>query len=566
MSYLHPSAKAVRRSAEQSRETLAHTNHALHYLQLFTEFALGGLAVGALIALITVRGMRAGFEWALLWLIPLGLAILLAFSRLLSGDAAIAMIVGLSAGLVGHLGLGLILHLEDRRAGDDRGHEARERIGPHHLLRRVLARRRVATTDSTEIPIGITRRGRVASISAGGESGSHTLIVGATGAGKSTLLGVLAHEHALRGSGVVLVEAKNDPELEAQARRTAAAAGAPFVLVSPEGPTVWDVLATGGVDETVAKLLACEEWSEPFYLAEATRFLRWVVRGMEGSGTRLTLSAVLDLCEPDRLAAHTAKHGDRGLAGEVERFVNALTPRERTDVAGLRSRLAVLAESGPGREWLDPESGAGPVLNLADAIRKRAVVYFRLDAERLGIVAEKIGASIAIELGAVASQLQGRPIPTLVAIDEFGAIEAEQVERLFTRGRAAGISAVVATHAMSDLAVAGDGFEGRVKATVGTVLGLRMGPDDADAVARLAGQVGEWQSTTRTAGLLGVPAGTGTRTRGYRLRVHPSVLQHLGWGECAVIRLDRRDGDRAMIVRVIPSWERGNGSNGAARP
>jgi hypothetical protein len=565
MSHLYPSAKAVKRSAEQSKGALAHTGHALHYLQLFTVSALAGLAVGALIALISVRRLRAGFEWGLLWLGPLGLAILLASSGLLSGDAALATITALAAMLVGHLGVGVLMHVEDRRAGDDRGHEARERIGPHHLLSRRLARRRMSNGSSAEIAIGATRRGRIARIPAGGRSGSHTLIVGSTGAGKSTLLGVLAHEHAVRGSGVVLVEAKNDPELEAQARRSAEMVGRPFVLVGPEGPTVWDVLASGGVDETVAKLLACEEFSEPFYAAEATRFLRWVVRGMEGSGTRLTLAAVLELCDADRLAAHVAKRGSAELAGELDRFVNALTPRERSDVAGLRSRLAVLAESGPGREWLNPESEAGPVLDLSDAIRRRAVVYFRLDAERYGIVAEKIGAAIAIELGAIASQLQGKPIPTLVAIDEFGAIEAEQVERLFTRGRAAGISAVVATHAMSDLAVAGDGFEGRLKATVGSLLGLRMGPDDADAVARMAGQVGEWQSTTRTAGLLGMPAGAGTRTRGYRLRIHPSVLQHLGRSECAVIRLDRQGGDRAMIVRVIPSWERGNGSGGAGR-
>jgi energy-coupling factor transporter ATP-binding protein EcfA2 len=565
MSHLYPSAKAVKRSAEQSKGALSHTNHAFNVLQLFAISAFAGLAVGALVAWVSVRRMRAGFEWGLVWIAPLGVAIWLAFLGLLSGDVAVAAITALVAMLAGHLGVGLLLHVEDRRAGDDRGHESRERIGPHHLLRRARAQKRILSGKSSEIPIGITRRGRMASIPAGGESGSHTLIVGATGAGKSTLLGVLAHEHAQRGSGVVLVEAKNDPELEAQARRTAAAFGRPFILVGPEGPTVWDVLATGGVDETVAKLLACEEWSEPFYLAEATRFLRWVIRGMEDSDTRLTLPAVLGLCDPDQLAAHAAKHGSPELAGELNRFVNALTARERSDVAGLRSRLAVLAESGPGRDWLNPDSGAGPILDLSDAIRKRAVVYFRLDAERYGIVAEKIGAAIAIELGAIASQLQGRPIPTLVAIDEFGAIEAEQVERLFTRGRAAGISAVVATHAMSDLEVAGDGFEGRLKATVGSLLGLRMGPDDADAVARMAGQVGEWQSTTRTAGLLGMPAGAGTRTRGYRLRIHPSLLQHLGWSECAVIRLDCRDGDRAMIVRVIPSWERGDGSNGAGR-
>jgi hypothetical protein len=560
MSDLYPSARAVKHAAEHSKP-FAHTDHALHVLQLFTEFALGGLTVGALIALISVRSMRAGFGWGVLWLGPLGFAILLVLVGALSGDAALAAITLFAALFIGHFGLGLILQLEDRRAGDDRARQARDRIGPRHLIRRARAQQRISNGDGSEIGIGVSRRGDTATIRAGEESGSHTLIVGATGAGKSTLLGVLVHEHAMRDSGVVLVEAKNDPELEAQARRTAGLVGAPFVLVSPDGPTVWDVLANGGVDETVAKLLACEEWSESFYLAEATRFLRWVVRAMEDSGTRLTLPAVLALCDPDRLAAHTAKHGDRELAGEVDRFLDSLTPKERTDVAGLRSRLAVLAESDFGRKWLDPESGAGPVLDLEEAVRKRAITYIRLDSERMGIVAEKVGAAVAIELGAIASQLQGRPIPTLVAIDEFGAIEPEQVDRLFTRGRAAGISAVLATQTVSDIEVAGDGFDGRVKGNVGAVLGLRMGADDADVVARMAGQVGEWQRTTKTNGLLGIPAGAGTRTQGYRMRIHPSVLQHLGFGECAVIRMDRRDDKRALIVRVVPSWERDAGES-----
>ena len=188
------------------------------------------------------------------------------------------------------------------------------------------------------------------------------------------------------------------------------------------------------------------------------------------------------------------------------------------------------------------------MLDLGEAVRDRAIVYFRLDSERLGIVAEKVGAAIAIELGAIASGLQGHPVPTLVAIDEFGAIEAEQVERLFTRGRAAGISAVIATQSMSDIEVAGNGLAGRVVGNLSSAFGMQMGPDDADSVARMAGQVGEWKHTTKTNGLLGMPAAQGTRTRGYRMRIHPSVLQHLGWGECAVIR-HGRSGRRSSADR-----------------
>jgi hypothetical protein len=327
-------------------------------------------------------------------------------------------------------------------------------------------------------------------------------------------------------------------------------------MVSPEGPTVWDALASGGVDETVANLLACEEWSEPFYKAEATRFLRWVVRAIEGCETPLTLAQVLELCDPDRLAAHAAQHGDPALSEEISRLVDALTQQERRDVAGLRSRLAVLAESEFGRSWLDPASEAGPVLDLAEAIRRRAVVYFRLDAERLGVVAEKVGAAVAIELGAIASGLQGAPIPTFVGIDELGALDSDHSSTLFARARAAGFSVAVATHTLADLRAAGDAFEPQVKATIDGAVVLRVGPDDADELARLAGQVGDWHTTERTSGLLGGGEVMGTRTRGYRMRIHPSVLQNLGRGEAAVIRLDRSDKSRAQIARVVPSWKR----------
>lgn len=557
--------KTAQRIGHPKHDPVHHLNDLAHSGTIFAASAIAGVFIGCALGWICVRRMRAGFEWGFLWAVPLALAVLLVRSGMLAGDAALGTITTLIGLLIGHAGYGLFLHIQDRRAGDDRGHESRERIGPYHLVRRARAHHRIANASGSNIAIGVTRKGKVASVPGGGVSGSHSLIVGATGAGKSTLLGVLAHEHAKRGSGVVVVEAKNDLGLEAQVRRSADLVGAPFVLVSPDGPTVWDLFANGGVDETVAKLLSCEEWSEPFYEAEATRFLRWVIRGMDGSGSRLTLRAILELCEPDRLAAHVAKQGDPDLAGEVDRFVNTLTAKERSDVAGLRSRLAVLAESEFGRRWLDPDSGAEPVLDLGEAIRGRAIVYFRLDSERLGIVAEKVGAAIAIEIGAIASGLQGNPVPTLVAIDEFGAIEAEQVERLFTRGRAAGISAVIATQSMSDIEVAGDGLAGRVVGNLSSAFGMQMGPDDADSIARMAGQVGEWKNTTKTNGLLGMPAAQGTRTRGYRMRIHPSVLQHLGWGECAVIRMDGRGDDRVRIVRVIPSWERDNGSNGAGR-
>jgi hypothetical protein len=548
--------KAERHVSKADRQTLHHFNHAFDALGLFSACAIAGIALGALIGWISVRRLRGGFEWGLLWLVPFGLAILMTSSEVISGDVAIAILGALAGLSFGHLAMGIGIHLRDRRSGDDRGHEARERVGPQHLIRRSTNVRRIHEMRASDLPIGVARRGRIAAIRKGDESGSHTLIVGATGAGKSTALGVLAHEYGHAGHGVLLVEAKRDPSLELQARRIATEYERRFMLVSADGPTVWNPLASGGVDETVAKLLACEVFSEPYYEAESTRFLRWVIRAMEARGTRLTLPRILELCDPDRLAAHAARSSDRSLIEELTRFTDGLTPRERTDLAGLRSRLAVLAESEFGRLWLNPDSGAGPVLDLADAIRERAVTYFRLDTERYGVVAEKVGAAVAIEIGAIASELHQNPLPTFVGIDELGALDSDHSGRLFTRARAAGFSVAVATHSLADLRAAGEAFVSDVKSTIESGIGLRMGPDDADEFARLAGQVGDWHTTERTKGLLWSGEETGTRTRGYRMRIHPSVLQNLGRAEAAVLRLDHSDKTRAQIARVVPGWER----------
>jgi len=344
---------------------------------------------------------------------------------------AAAMVAGLA---LGHLAVALRIEISDRQAGDDRGHEARERVGPAHACARWLERRMGIVAGAwPELEIGPTRRGEVAAITRGGTSASHRLVIGATGSGKSTLLAVLALEGAARGGAVVMVEGKTDPGLERQVRVAAQTVGREFVMVSPSGDHVWDMLATGDIDETVAKLLACEDWTEPYYEAEAVRFLRWVVRVGRRLEGKLGLLRVLELCEPDRLAAAAATTRNAELTDKVERFVGALSARERADIGGLRSRLAVLAESDFGREWLDPESAAGLTLDLKEAIERRAIVYFRLDAERLGAVAEKVGAAVAIELGAIASALQRRPTPTTICVDEFSAFSdapAHETERI----------------------------------------------------------------------------------------------------------------------------------------
>jgi type IV secretory pathway TraG/TraD family ATPase VirD4 len=150
----------------------------------------------------------------------------------------------------------------------------------------------------------------------------------------------------------------------------------------------------------------------------------------------------------------------------------------------------------------------------------------------------------------------GRGVGTFVAIDEFGALEAPALDRLYARGRAAGFSVALGTQTLADLRAAGPAVRERIGATVSSVVCHRIGEQaDAEWVAELIGAVPTWQSTIRTDGL-GLPTAEGTRTRGYRFEVNPAELQRLGRGDAYVARLDQSGTTRARRAQVVPPWER----------
>src|SRR6185437_13369894 len=100
-------------------------------------------------------------------------------------------------------------------------------------------------------------------------------------------------------------------------------------------------------------------------------------------------------------------------ARSTHEYLDSLTARQRVELAGVRDRLAILAESDIGR-WLDPGTEA--------AVHARAVVYFDLDADSRPLLAQMLGAAIVGDLQATVAAQQGEPIATLIAIDEFAAL------------------------------------------------------------------------------------------------------------------------------------------------
>jgi hypothetical protein len=512
---------------------------------------------------IYLRRRRLAWTWALLSLIPLPVVALLVTTAPISARVATIIIV-LPLGLaLGSIGWGFRAQLEDRRAGGDRQAAVTERRGLLDGARRRRAERPAGLeqTLAAGLPLGRTNRGELAIIGRGNsESGRHVLIPGATGAGKTTSLAALLVDYVTRsGFGAVVLEAKIDRTLRQSAERAALARDAEFHLLSPGGPSTYDPLAHGSVDERSERLIAVESWGSDdaaFYRQAASPFLRLVLRTLDHSTQPVTLATVARYCDPDELEnlAVTVESPDADL--EVTNTVRSLRSDQQRAIAGLRARLENLASSEFAECWLNPVRAGARTFDLREAIERRQVVYFRLDTDRTGNVGRAIAQMVLLDLGAAASALMGEGVGTFVAIDEFGALEAPALDRLYARGRAAGFSVAVGTQTLADLRAAGPAVRERVGATVSSIVCHRIGEQaDAEWVAELIGAVPTWQSTIRTDGF-GHPTAEGTRTRGYRFEVNPSELQRLERGEACIARLDHSGPRRAQRAQVVPPWQR----------
>jgi type IV secretory pathway TraG/TraD family ATPase VirD4 len=162
-----------------------------------------------------------------------------------------------------------------------------------------------------------------------------------------------------------------------------------------------------------------------------------------------------------------------------------------------------------------------------------------------------LAAAIVSDLISLVARLQREPVPTVVVIDEFSAVAAEHVARLFGRARSAGISLILGTQELADLKSAGDGaLKEQTLGNVATVVAHRQNvPESAELIAQMAGTTPTWTTTEQTEQLLigSRSSGKGSRRRGYEFEVHPSRIKQLRSGQAVVIT---PGSGRPVIARV----------------
>jgi conjugal transfer pilus assembly protein TraD len=502
-----------------------------------------GVIVGRLLA-TTMRARHLHWSWAG---VGLGVCVL---ARGELGGAALTLAVATLLATV----RSQRWHREDLDAGSDLAEIAAHRSHPVELLRSLAwtviarCRERLGATGRRRgdaLTLGVDERRRAVSIPCGGGStgGSHTLVVGATGSGKTVTQTSIATHAIEQGQGAIVIDPKGDDGLREQLRCAAARAGRPFVEWTPDGPTIYNPLARGSASEIADKALAGERFTEPHYLRQAQRYLGHAVRALRATGTEASLRTLVERLEPERLEL-LARELPETEARATVAYLDSLSARQRSDLAGVRDRLAILVESDVG-PWLDPETKCAHRFDLLSAASRRSVVYFSLESDSRPLLSGMLGAAIVQDLQTTVAALQGTPAPTIVVIDEFSAIAADQVVRLFGRARSAGFSLLLGTQELSDLRL--PGRERLLEQVLGNLSVLiahrQVVPDSAELIASIAGTRGAWRVSRHS-------EGSTTRVRSREQVLEPSRVMSLGRGCAAVLVLG--DGASARVTQIFP--------------
>jgi hypothetical protein len=525
---------------------------------------VGHLALGLALGLLLVRLMhsrRLHWSWALV-----GLGCVLVLRNTLDGASTTVLFVA----LLTVARRGAYRQREDLRLGADLASSAALRLTTLAAIARGLrAAGRMWTAalrtgghaedwwcSEDRLRVGHDERREPVAIPLGGvHGGTHTLVVGASGSGKTVTQTWIAVRAIERGMGVVVVDPKDDRDLRSALRDGARSVGRRFIEWTPNGPWIYNPYAQGGDTEIADKLLAGERFTEPHYLRQAQRYLGHEVRALRAAGTQCSLATLVRYLDTREL---------RVLARELPQeqqevrllcaYLDSLTPRQLTDLSGVRDRLAIMAESDVGR-WLEPLAQEPACFDLLSAVRERAVVCFSLESDRRPLLTQMLGGAIVQDLLTTVAALQGSPLPTLAVIDEFSAVAAGQVTRLFGRARAAGMSLLLGTQELSDLRLPGrEGLLDQVLGNLSTVIAHRqVAPASVDVLTQLAGTHGSWRTSVSDESQRS--GRRFTRTRVYEPLLRAEALARLGRGQAAVMTLAR--GERVRIAQIYSNSARG---------
>ena len=489
---------------------------------------------------------RAGGHWAWAW--TLAFAALFISPPLLGRTGA--MLVALAALVEGRR-----WHRAELTAGGEYAEAAQARPTPFlaaaHALEQRFSRPSGPRGRVDTVTLGRSRAGRPATIPVGGTSGTHTLVVGATGSGKTVTEALIAGQMIERGHAAVVVDPKGDDHLRNAAKEAANHVGKHFSEWSADGPAAYNPYGTGSATELADKAISGETFTEPHYQRQAQRYIGQVVRTMHAAEVPVTAASLAAHMDPAQLE-NTARTLDAERAAGVREYLDGLSDRQRRDLSGVRDRVALLSESDAGR-WLEPTRHPRRSIFTGLSITATSSTS-ALEADRWPLMSQMLSAAIVSDLLTLTARNATAPKAAVVLIDEFSAVAPEHVAKLFARGRSAGISLILGTQELADLAQGeNSALQEQTLGNIAALIAHRQSvPASAELVAGIAGTQETWVQTEQTEQRWygKTRSGRGSRTRGWEYTIHPSEIKQLKTGRAVVVT---PGAGRPAVVAIEPS-------------
>lgn len=364
---------------------------------------------------------------------------------------------------------------------------------------------------------------------------------------------------------MIVLDLKGDPALVDNLERLAHTVRVNFKLVSlSDDPrrASWNPIEAGSASSRAARLtLGRYDGNADYYKRTGREFLTRLLDLLDLLDRRPTIPEVAKhLQDPKALLAATKQQlADRQEWKQLLKLVDE-TAKDRSKasaVNGLTGNIRELSESElkPALEGNAP----GGTLDLVDALTGRpAIVVFSLSSASSPDVASMAGSLALRDIHHATDARQPDAALALLVVDEFSALDSDEIKHLLERARGKRVGVVLSTQSLADLDAASPTLtEQTLTNTATKIVHRSAGPNDIQILASLAGTETVPEHTEQTIvhrGLLGIrriPTGAASRKMVEQFVQHPNRLRSLKRGHAAVIlRADRQWSGFARIHRA----------------
>ncbi|WP_044641379.1 type IV secretory system conjugative DNA transfer family protein [Risungbinella massiliensis] len=398
------------------------------------------------------------------------------------------------------------------------------------------------------------------------EANMHSYISGATGAGKTNTIRIILESAIRRGKPCIIIDGKGDLGFMEEIRELAEFYNRDFQGFSYTGKTKYNPLRRGNYTELKDKLIAIEEWTEPYYKRAAERYLQLVFKILQLAGRTIDLQTVQDMLTQKNLMevlkSKDMKHVNKDQINVMKEYVNTLDSNHKNALDGLKDRLALLTESDVGPLFHETGDGDGDVIDLFEAIKQKKVIHMALSGLSYSSFTPALGAMIVEDLKSVAAAVgeHGWIDHIYVVLDEFNLFAGENVVNMINKSRSVGFCCLMATQELADLqAGGGEELIGQVIGNTNVKIVHRQDvPSSAEYMAEVVGTVKVAdKTTTTTATLFGaLSSGVGSVRTIEEYRIHPNTLKTLRQGQAVVIKKTPNNVAAPTQIRSSYEWDK----------